>query len=304
MEAVPVLIEQRFPLKLSEEIPALRQLYEESKQARWDPRRQVPWGELGAGSLSTAHRTAAAATWRRRAWIEAGALMETPALVVRFCMEKGREAETHMFLTVRNAEEAWHVEACDTLARALAPEGARPPARPGTDAHAALFNRNLYRTTFDARTQLDALVAVYGLWEDLLEAALAAAHRANTTNPAIIAVLDRMVATKTRHTRFGRIYLAHRAPGWSDGERAGIAETLRRHIEDIEFAGYHLPWLAANSAAAEAAADATTAAAGLGAATPEAEAQAFRDALAELRAVLAPLGVTLPPLHHPLLGEA
>ncbi|HYZ33401.1 MAG TPA: hypothetical protein VE684_14115, partial [Crenalkalicoccus sp.] len=291
-EPVPVLVEQRFPLKLSEEVPALRRLYEESKRARWDPRRQVPWDALGAAAIARRERAAAAATWRRRAWVEATALTETPALVVRFCMEKGREAETRMFLTVRNTEEAWQVEACDMLARALAaPDGAKPPARPGTEAYAALFNRRLHRAAFDARNDLDALVAVHCLFEDGLEHRLAQAHRASTANPAIAAVLDRFVAAKARHASFGRLYLQHRAPGLDDAARGRIAAAIVQHVTEVEFAGYHLPWLAPNAAAAEAAADAVTATAGLGAATPEAEAAALRAWLTELRAYLAGLGV-------------
>lgn len=304
MEAIPVLVERRFPLKLSEEVPALRRLYEESKRAKWDPRRQVPWDALQAARVPRAAREAAARCWRRRAWVEAGALVETPALVVRFCMEIGREAETRMFLTVRNTEEAWQVEACDMLARGLAPEGASPPARPGTDAYAALFNRNLHRAAFDARSSLDALVAVHALWEDGLERRLAALHRRNTANPAIAAVLDRMAEAKERHERFGRIYLAHRAPGWDAAERARIADALRSHLEEVELAGFHLPFLAANAAAAEAEADAATARAGLGAATPEEEAAVFRAWSAEARAFLAPLGVALSRTRHPRLGDA
>ncbi len=302
-DPVPILVEQRFPLKLSEEVPALRRLYEESKRARWDPRRAVPWDRLGAETLDPKLREAAAACWRRRAWLEATALTETPAFVVRFCMEKGREAETRMFLTVRNTEEAWQVEACDMLARALAPQGAKPPARPGTDAYAALFNRGLHRAAFDARNALDALVAVHCFFEDGLERALAEAQRAGTENLAIGAVLDRMIAAKTRHSFFGQIYLAHRAPGWTAEDRARIAAAIAQHMAEVEFAGYHMPWLAPNAAAREAAADALTAEAGLGAATPEQEAAALRRWLHDARVFLGTLGVALPEFSHALLGR-
>jgi len=40
---VPIFVEQRFPLKLSEEVGSLRVLYDDSKSARWDPIRGVDW---------------------------------------------------------------------------------------------------------------------------------------------------------------------------------------------------------------------------------------------------------------------
>ncbi len=301
-DPVPVLVERRFPLKLSESIPALRRLYHDSKAARWDPRRDVPWEKLDGARLTPAERAAGAATWRRRAWIEGTGLIETPALVVRFCMEIGREAETHMYLTVRNTEEAWHVETCDMLARALAGEGARPPARPSTDAYAAVFNRSAHRTAFDSRISLDAQIVATCLFEDALERDLAALHRANAKDPVVAAVLDRLVADKTRHAEFGRVYAAHRAPGWNAAERAEIAERLAHHVRDVEFAGYHLPWLSPH-AAAEAAADAASAAAGLGAATPEAEGAVLRKAMGETRAFLAGHGVTVEGFAHKAVGE-
>jgi len=302
-EPIPVLVERRFPLKLSPEIPALRRLYDDSKAARWDPRRDIPWAQMAAESLPAAARAAAAATWRRRAWVEATALIETPALVVRFCMELGREAETRMFLTVRNTEEAWLIECCDGLARAFANPDTPPPARPGSDAYASLFNRSAHRAGFDSRVPLDALVATSCLFEDGLERDLAVAQIERTAHPVAAAVLARMAAAKTRHESFARIYLAHRAPGWTEADRAAIRERMVAHVNEVELAGYHLPWLAANAAAAEAAADAATAAAGLGAATPEAEAGVLRATMARTRDFLAELGVALPGFAHPALDR-
>jgi hypothetical protein len=302
-QPVPVLVERRFPLKLSQEIPALRRLYDDSKTSRWDPRRDIPWDLMGVDALPPAVRAAAAATWRRRAWVEATALIETPALVVRFCMELGREAETRMFLTVRNTEEAWLIECCDGLARAFASSGSPPPTRPGSDAYAGLFNRSAHRTIFDSRVPLDALVAASCLFEDGLERDLANAHRASTTHPVAAAVLERMAAAKTRHESFARIYLAHRAPGWSDADRTAIADRLAAHVNEVELAGYHLPWLAANAAATESAADAATASVGLGAAAPEVEAAVLRASMGRTRSFLAELGVVVPGFAHSALGR-
>ena len=39
-------VERRFPLHLEPAIGTIRQLYDEAKQARWDPERDIPWGQF------------------------------------------------------------------------------------------------------------------------------------------------------------------------------------------------------------------------------------------------------------------
>ena len=167
-------------------------------------------------------------------------------------------------------------------------------ARPSTLAYEATFNRNLHRQVLDARQLLDSFVAVHAAFEDGLELQLCRLHRQCTANPAIAAMLDLVIADKERHASFGWLYLDARASAWSEAERAVIASELRRHVLQTEMAGYHCPWLAPEHAAAEAAADAVTAAAGLGAAPHDAEQDVFMAFVADARTRLSQLGVTVP----------
>ena len=97
----------------------------------------------------------------------------------------------------------------------------------------------------------------------------------DATNPAIVAVLDHVIADKERHAAFGWLYLRSRAPHWTPRGARLIAEEITAHVRDTELKGYHCPWLAPEHAAAEAEADALTAAAGLGAASRAAEEDAL-----------------------------
>src|SRR5260370_36720921 len=84
------------------------------------------------------------------------------------------------------------------------------------------------------------------------------------TNVAIAAVLDRVIADKERHAAFGWLYLASRAPLWTEKQRLCVAEELTAHVWDTELKGYHWPWLGPGDAVAEAGAGASVRGAGPG----------------------------------------
>lgn len=285
-----LLVERRFPLEMNITLPEIRELYDTGKAGRWNPLRDVDWKSLDASRHDEPTRQAARRTWSRRLWVEATGLTETPALLMRFCMEVGREIDPKFYLTVRNTEEAWHVECFDRLAEAF---GGRIAA-PADNAYEATFNRNLHRRAMDAGQNLDSYVASFAAFEDGLELELCRTWRAHSTDPAVIAVLDRVIADKERHAAFGWLYLASRAPGWSAKDRALIADELAAHVRDTELKGYHCPWLAPEHAEAEAEADALSAAAGLGGAPRAAEEDTLANYTANARTRLAELGVALP----------
>lgn len=287
-----LLVERRFPLEMSVTLPEIRELYDNGKAGRWNPHRDIDWNALSPDSYDRSVREAARRTWSRLLWTEATALTETPALIVRFCMEAGREIDPKFFLTVRNTEEAWHIECFDRIAEAFGGRIAAPADR----AYEAVFNRGLYRRVLDATQNLDSFVAVHAAFEDGLELELCRTWRANATNAAVIGVLDRVIADKERHAAFGWLYLASRAPRWSDAERRLIAAELTTHIQDTELKGYHCPWLAPEHASVEAQADAVTAAAGLGVAPRAAEEDTLVDYVSNARTRLAEFGIVLPRL--------
>ena len=298
LETIHSFVEQRFPLYMSPNIASIRALYEAAKQGRWNPYVDVPWKQLSAAGLEPEVAEAARRTWSRRAWGEATGLSETPALLIRFCMETGREIEPKFFLTVRNTEEVWAIECFDRVAEAF---GGRV-LRPANPAYEATFNQHRHRRVVSAEQMLDAYVAVHCAFEDGLEFALAKAWREGADQPILAGMLDKMLAPKERHATFGWLYLEHRAALWSEADRAVIAAELVRHVNEVEMLGLHCPWLAPERAEAEARADAVTAAAGLGAASKDAEAGTVVDFVAGARTRLADLGVELPKFNSNHIG--
>jgi hypothetical protein len=285
-----LLIERRFPLEMNVTLPEIRELYDSGKAGRWDPQRDIDWSALSPETYPEPVRQAARRAWSRRGWIEATGLTETPALIVRLCMEVGREIDPKFYLTTRNTEEAWHVECFDRIAETFGGRVVRPAER----GYEAVFNRNLHRRVLDAGQHLDSYIAAHAAFEDGLELELCRAWRRDATNTAIVAVLERVIADKERHAAFGWLYLASRAPKWTTAERVSIAEELAVHVRDTELKGYHCPWLAPEHAGAEADADAVIAAAGLGGATRAAEEDVLITYVGNARARLAELGVALP----------
>lgn len=285
-----LLVEKRFPLEMNVTLPEIRALYDNGKAGRWNPHRDIDWAALKPEAYDASVLAAARRTWSRRAWIAATGLTETPALLMRFCMEVGREIDPKFYLTVRNTEEAWHVECFDRLAQAL---GGRI-ATPADHGYEAAFNRNLHRRVMNADQNLDSYVACFAAFEDGLELELLKTWRARTTNAAVAAMLDHVIADKERHAAFGWLYLAARAPHWSAQDRTLIADELTAYVRETELKGYHCPWLAPEHAAAEAEADAVTAEAGLGAASRASEEDTLATYVANARQKLAEFGIALP----------
>lgn len=285
--AIPV--ERRFPLHLEPSIGSIRELYDAAKQARWDPQRDIAWQSFDAEAYPQDVRDAARLTWSRRAWTEYGGLPETPALVIRFCLEQQRESDPKYFLTVRNTEEAWHLECCHRFAELLGGY----VSEPADPRYQAIFNQGLHRQALDAAIPLDGYVAAHSAVQDGLDLELHRLYRDNARDPVARAILDRLVADKTRHAAFGWFYLQQRAANWDDAGRVAIAREVERAIE-VELGGYHCAWRVAGDAAAEiVAADRVTHDAGLGAATPAEEAPVLRRFLTEAVAQLAGLGVAV-----------
>ena len=268
-------IERRFPLHLEPSIGSIRELYDKAKQSRWDPERDIAWADFSPSRYSSEVLAAARLSWSRKAWIEYGGLPETPALIIRFCLERERESDPKYFLTVRNTEEAWHLDCCHRFAELCGGY----IAEPASPAYRALLNQGLHREALDASRHLDAYIAAHVGIQDGLDLELTRLHRDNAADPLAHAILDRLVADKTRHAAFGWFYLERRAELWTDEDRARIAAEIAHVVDDVELAGYRCAWLA--DAADIVDADRITAEAGLGAGTREAEEPVLRRYLDE-----------------------
>jgi hypothetical protein len=295
----PIPTERRFPLNLHKADRSIRDLYEAAKVSRWNPETDLAWDRHALAGLERATLDAARRVWSRRAWVEYTGLTETPALLIRFCLELNRESDPKYFLTVRNTEEAWHVESYHRYAEACGGY----VAAPGNPAWEPVFNRTLYRDALDAEVSIDAYVAAHCAFVDGLEHELAQAWLGQAREPLARAVLERCLPDYERHAAFGWLYAQRRAQSMDAALRERVAAALARHVREVEFAGYHVVGLATSiDASAEARDLAAVAAAGLGAVDADAEVAVFSAWLARSRERFAELGLELPPIEHPRLG--
>ncbi len=292
-----LIIEQRFPLNLKESIHSIREMYETGKQERWVPESDIPWSEFDASRYTDQELRAARLTWSWRSWVEYAGLTETPAMLIRWCLEKGRESDPKYFLTVRNTEEAWHIESFSKLANLMGGYLNHPVEA----TEEALFLQHRDRKILDENQHSDAMLVTHCAVEDGLELELFKGHLANSTNPVVTSLLKKVVQAKERHAEFGWVYATERSALWKDQDRDIIGHTVHRYLETVELAGYHCPWLR-NPESETAQAMALTAHAGLGAAPMEKEREILVRYLANVRQRLAQWGVELPPLHHSIIG--
>lgn len=288
LAVTPILIERRFPLVLTHSITSIRDLYDTSKQERWDPTGDIDWHAFDPTAYNEGDLAAARLTWSRRTWLEYTKLPETPALLIRFCLEAGREADPKYYLSVRNTEEAWHVEACHRFAKCLGGYLEEPIA----SGYAEVFNQSFYRRALDADQSLDAYVAARCALSDGLDLALWRGYRDNAQDPVARRILTLCTADKERHAAFGWLYLESRAPTWSEGDIARISNGIAAYFETVERRGGHCAWLAPDGAATDVVeADRRTAQAGLGALRPEEERDIVADFLSLARDRFAALSV-------------
>ncbi len=294
----PIYVEDRFPLDLSCSIAPVRALYEAAKQARWDPYRDIAWGRFTASRFEAPVLDAARRVWSRRAWIEYTGLAETPALIVRFCLERGREADPKLFLAVQNTEEAWHIECLHRFAGLLGGYVDRPRVA----ACEALFNTVRHREALSAETCLDAFVAAHCAFEHELDVALYDAACATATEPLALDIARRISADKGRHAAFGWAYLEERATGWNDATREAVASAVARTLTDQELRGYRCPALGDAGQGDDAADEEIAAEAGLGGIAAAEAKICFAGVVADARRRLAALGVELSAVSHDALG--
>jgi hypothetical protein len=295
----PIPTERRFPLNLHKADRSIRDLYEAAKVARWNPETDLPWDHHAIAGIDPATLDAARRVWSRRAWVEYTGMTQTPALLIRFCLELNRESDPKYFLTVRNTEEAWHVESYHRYAEACGGY----VDKPANPAWETVFNQTLYRDALDAEVSIDAYVAAHCAFVDGLEHELAQAWLRHAREPLARAVLERCLSDYERHAAFGWLYAARRAPGMDAALRERVAAALARHIGQVEFAGYHCAAFATRIDPSPEIDDLErVAAAGLGAAPADEEMAIFREWLVSSRERFADLGLALPPIPHPRLG--
>ena len=299
-EGIKPLVERRFPLDLHPRLSSVRALYEAAKESRWDPARSIAWSSFQPADYSAEQLAAARLSWSHHVWCEDGRIAETPALLMRFCLEHAGESDAKMFITVRGTQEIWHLECRTRMADLLGGQ----VAAPASDVYAAVFDQRLYAEAFDPALPPAAFIAAHSAVRDGLALELHREQLRHARDPLVISILRRLVADKESHAAFGWLFLEETHANWPAGLAAQMAEEIAGAIERIEFSGFHCAWLAAGDCAADiVAADRITREAGLGACTPEEEGAVLVRYFADARMRLARLGVVLPAMNHPALGS-
>src|SRR5258705_813262 len=159
-------VERRFPLEFATEVPALRELYSQSKGLRWNPETDIAWDRFDLSGYGKTTREAASRTWSRRAWSVYPGLTESTALLIRFCLESGSLGmDAKLFLSFRPAEEAKHLEVCHMLAERLG--GYEPD--PGEPGLARVSNHSFPQAALYSDLPGEAYVAALRALDDQLD---------------------------------------------------------------------------------------------------------------------------------------
>ena len=298
----PYLAETRYPLELAPAMPDVWELWQRAKTLPWDPETDIPWEELHPERYPEEQIMAARLHWSRRTWGEYGAISESPALLLRFCLEN-RLPDLRFFFTMRTPEEGRHAEASWLMAERLGgyfPQPQNPPTASAVGTH------GVRRMAFDPDTSLEGIFAslVCAAEEILIDAFKATVHKA--TNPAVRRLMELILRDEVRHIAFGWQCLDAWAPSFTPETVQNIERAVTQMIQNVEFNGYRNLWLAIEGGTAtplEIDADRVACEAGLGGTTPEDEMRIVPQFIKKIRARMAPWGVELPMFDHPKLGK-
>jgi hypothetical protein len=289
-----MLIERRFPVRLGLQVASLESAYREEKSANWNPVADIPWDLLGADGLEQRDRDAARLMWSRRLWAAYGYLSETPATLIRLCLELDRPISPKFFLTVRNTQEACHIDVMQKFAEAYGGF----ISKPASSAYAVALNLDLARRVLHADTNIDAYILAHCAIKIGAEAALYKLFETTVKNTAIATALGLIAGDKRRHAEFGWNFIMDQIHAWDADDRAAAEAEIVRTVNDVIFSGYLTPFLAASGVAdEEKAAEELAAAAGLGSAVETRQRGILAAYLGETRERLRGLSIELPELN-------
>ena len=239
------LTEARYPLELTPAMPDVWELWQRAKTLEWDPEMDIPWAELHPERYTEEQIMAARLHWSRRTWGEYGAISESPALLLRFCLEN-RRPDLRFFFTMRTQEEGRHAEASWLMAERLGgyfPQPQNPPTASAVGTH------GVRRMAFDPETSLEGIFAslVCAAEEILIDAFKATVHKA--TNPAVRRLMELILRDEVRHRDFGWDTLDWLFTTNADGGAVGwVTAELPAFLGELEKSyGIGNPTIAADS---------------------------------------------------------
>src|SRR6266403_1196607 len=293
-------VERRFPLEFAPEVPALRELYSQSKGLHWNPETDIAWERFDPARYDETTRQAASRTWSRRAWSVYPGLSESTALLIRSCLESGSLGmDAQLFLSFRPAEEAKHLEVCHMLAERLGGY----QADPGEPGLARISNHPFGQAALDGDLPVEAFVAALGALDDQLDLNLYVSHLQQAKDEVVRAALRLIAVDRARHVAFAWAFLGSRVPALDARGRAAVIDTVRDLLSNVILAGYRNTWLLPEKSREPwLAAEEETARQGLGASTGAQERSVLRATLAQVRERFAAWKLDLPAVKHPELG--
>lgn len=294
------LEEKRFPLNLRPELQDIRDLWNAGNRFAWDPATAIPWDTFDASKYTKAQLDAARLYWSRRAWTEYTGVAESPAVLLRLCMEPGREIDARIFWAMQTLEETRHCMASYLFTEKLGGYMSAPPVEQPRSAH----HRGIRDKVLNPNISFEAFVLAHVCIGETVAAKMFEVRYKTTTDPVAKELVRLILKDETRHIQFGWRYMAHKAKA---ATREQIAEWERIAVdvvENSELKGFHCIWLVPSEQTRPLIeANNLTAEAGLGGSSPELEMAALKESIADIRRDMKPWGVTIPMFTHPVLGE-
>lgn len=294
------LKEQRFPLHLKPVIPEIRHLWDSAHKTQWDPNTDIPWASFDKSKYSKEQLDAARLYWSRRAWTEYTGTAEFCALQLRFCLEREREIDARIQLSMEQLEESNHCIASYMFAELLGgyePEPARPLPK-------SINHRGIKEKAFDLTISLEAIMIAHICIGETIAAAIFEARYRHSTDPVAKELVRRIMRDEARHIAFGWSYMAHKVKSFTPELIKDMERVAVDVVENSELKGFHCIWLhpseetnyliESNNLCAEA---------GLGACSPEVETATLVSSIQDIRRRLQPWGINLPIFKHDILGE-
>ncbi|MDO8299851.1 ferritin-like domain-containing protein [Lacisediminimonas sp.] len=294
------LKEQRFPLDLKPQMEDIRQLWDAAHKTHWDPNTDIPWHLFDASKYSREQLEASRLYWSRRAWTEYTGTAEFCALQMRLCMEKGREIDARIQMSMEQLEESRHCIASYMFAEQLGGYINEPP----TPLPKSINHRGIREKAFDLSISFEAIAIAHICIGETIAAHIFEARYRHTTDPVAKELVLRIMKDEQRHIAFGWRYMAHKVKNFTpelikDMERVAIDV-----VENSELKGFHCIWLHPSAETKELIeSNNLCAEAGLGACTPEQETETLVKSIGDIRVRLAEWGINLPIFNHDVLGK-
>jgi hypothetical protein len=295
------LFEKRFPLATKGEIPALRRLWEKSKDMPWNPTKAIAYGSFDRSRFSQEQLDAARLCWSRRAWTEYTGIIEVPAMLIRLCIDGQMPIHAKFCLAAKIMEEARHCEASLLLAEAMGGYVEEPP--PGDAIMRMVVAGFRDRMALNPAVSPEAAMTAWHIISEGIALDIFAARYKKTTEPVTRDVIRLIMQDEVRHVEMGWDFLEYQVPNMSAQQVKAIEDVVVDIVENVEMKGFHSMCLLTDSeTSVMRQAEAIAAEARLGFCPAEEEHRVFVRSLEDVRKRLAKYGIRIP--RYPELEKA